>query len=134
MQSLHEPLLCHSTRGEDPLWQGQLTAVTANAARVDFSSAFYVDGVSQFLEASTQCAGSTCGEFATERTHFGFIYTRPNRTAVLEGGANRVPVLIRAETMDVNMPADTARQMLAQEVRTFLASVTLDELTRPFTR
>jgi hypothetical protein len=43
-------------------------------------------------------------------------------------------VLVRVETMDGAMPAEAARQMLTRDLRAFLASVKLDELTRPYSR
>jgi exosortase J len=131
----HDPLLCHYIRGETPLWQGQLTTATAGGFPSSFSSAFYNDGVTQYLLASTICYGGVCGEYATERTHFGFIYTRTNAESLLRDDPMRpVPVVIRAETLDESMPADAARQQLTNDLRAFLASVKLDDLTRPYSR
>jgi hypothetical protein len=45
-----------------------------------------------------------------------------------------VPVIIRAETLDESMPAEAARQQLTNDLRAFLASVRLDDLTRPYSR
>jgi exosortase J len=135
MLGWHDPLICHAVRGEHPLWQGPLTVATADVAPINFSSAFYSNGVAQYIEASTQCSGTSCGEFATERTHFGFIFSRPDPKSVLS--QNRqwpIPVLLRAESMDMAMPADAARQQLTQNLRLFLASVSLDDLTRPYSR
>ena len=129
----HDPLLCHTVRGEGPLWQGQLTVATAGAVPIDFSSAFYNDGAIQYLEASTLCGGGACGEIATERTHFGFIYSRASPKALLSEDPRRpVPVVLRVETIDMAVSADAARQQLTRDLRAFLASVTLDELTKPY--
>jgi exosortase J len=126
----HDPLICHSVRGEDPLWQGQLTVATADAVPVTFSSALYNDGVRQYVEASTICSGAGCGEFATERTHFGFVYTRVDPKSLLAGQLGRpIPVVLRAETIDITLPTATARQQLIQDLRTFLSSVKLGDLT-----
>jgi exosortase J len=131
----HDPVLCHSVRGEDPLWQGQLAVATAGIVPVSFSSAFYADGVTQYIEASTICSGEACGEFATERTHFGFIYTRPDpKTLLSQNGQKAVRVLLRAETIDVSESADVARQQLTGDLRAFLASVRLDDFTQPYSR
>ena len=131
----HDPVLCHSVRGEDPLWQGQLAVATAGIVPVSFSSAFYADGVTQYIEASTICSGEACGEFATERTHFGFIYTRPDpKTLLSQNGQKSVRVLLRAETIDVSESADVARQQLTGDLRAFLASVRLDDFTQPYSR
>ena len=128
----HDPLICHAIRGEHPLWQGPLTATTAGAP-VNFSSAFYSDGVTQYLEASTECSGATCNEFATERTHFGLIFSRPDLGFASGQNPQRpIPVLLRAETMDMTVPADAARQRLTGDLRGFLGSVRLVDLTRPF--
>jgi exosortase J len=131
----HDPLLCHSIRGDSPLWQGQLAIASAGVEPISFSSAFYQDGVTQHIEAFTQCTGASCGEFATARTHFGFVYSHIDSQSLLNRTPPRqVPVLLRAETLDTTISADAARQQLTQNLRAFLASVRLDDLTRPYGR
>jgi exosortase J len=131
----HDPLICHYIRGEAPLWRGQLTTATAGGGPSSFSSAFYNDGVTQYIEASTLCRGGTCGEYATQRTHFGFIYTRTNAESLLrDEPMDPIPVVLRVETLDTTIPADAARQQLTNDLRAFLASVKLDDLTRPYSR
>jgi exosortase J len=133
--SWHDPLVCHTARGDSPLWQGQQTFVDGSAVAIGFNSALYSDGVTEYLEASTQCSGTSCGEFTTGRTHFGFVYSRPEPGSLLSGEPKRpIPVLVRVETVDGTMPAEAARQMLSRDLRAFLASVKLDELTRPYSR
>lgn len=135
MLGWHDALMCHFIRGEKPLWQGQLVAATAGIVSINFSSAFYDDGVTRSVEASTVCSGGGCGEFATERTHLGFIYTRPSPKSLFSDDPRRpIPVLLRAETIDMTMPADATRLQLTQDLRAFLASVRLDDLTRPYSR
>jgi exosortase J len=132
---LHDPLLCHTVRGDSPLWQGPLTFSDADAVPTKFNSALYSDGVTEYLEASTQCSGTSCGEFATERTHFGFVYSQPDPETLLSGNPRPpIPVLVRAETLDSAMPPDAARQQLTGDLRAFLASVRLEDLTRPYLR
>jgi exosortase J len=129
----HDPVLCHSVRGEDPLWQGQLTVATAGGRPVNFSSALYADGVTQHIEASTICSGETCDEFTTERKHFGFIYSRPDAKVLINDvGQKPIRVLLRVETADMSVPADVARQQLTKDLRDFLVSVRLDELIEPY--
>ena len=131
----HDPLICHSIRGDNPLWQGQLTVPSAEIAPVSFSSAFYSNGVVQYLEASTQCGDVSCGEFTTERTHFGFVFSRPDPKSLFSGDTRRsIPVMLRVETNDMSIPADSARQQLTENLRAFLASVKLIDLTRPYSR
>jgi exosortase J len=131
----HDPLMCHFIRGETPLWQGQLAVATADGVPINFNSAFYNDGVTQHIEAATICHGGACGEFTTERTHFGFIYTRLDSESLLSKYPRRpIPVLLRAETIDMAVPAEAARQQLTGDLRAFLASVKLYDLTRPYNR
>jgi exosortase J len=131
----HDPLMCHFIRGENPLWQGQLVADTAGKIPVDLSSAFYDDGVTRSVEASTVCSGGMCGEFATTRTHFGFIYTRPSsRLLFTDDPEQAIPILLRAETIDDMTPADTTRSRLTADLRAFIATVRLDDLVRPYSR
>jgi exosortase J len=130
----HDPTLCHFVRGEDALWDGQLAMPTLGAP-ISFSSAFYNDGVVQYLEASTICRGGTCGEFASGGRHFGLVYTRIDPGTLLrEDSAQPIRVLLRIETLDLNVPAQAAREQLTADARKFLAAVKLDELTRPYSR
>jgi exosortase J len=129
----HDPALCHSVRGQDPVWQGELTAATADAASTNFSAALYNDGATQFLEASTMCRGGACGEFATGRAHFGFVYTRPDPKALLKDDPSRpIRILLRAEMIDISVPPDAARGQLVQTLRSFLAPARLGALARPY--
>jgi exosortase J len=132
---LHDPLICHSVRGDRALWQGQLTIATADAAPVNFSSGFYDDGMTEHIEASTQCTGASCGESATERTHLGFVYSDLDPSYLLGRTPMRsVPILLRVEALDTPTPPETVREQLAQDLRGFLASVSLEALTRPYSR
>jgi exosortase J len=106
---------------------------TASDDPVSFTSALYADGVTQHIEASTICSGKTCGEFTTERKHLGFIYSRPDaRSLVDQTGEKPIRVLVRIETTDMSLPTDVARRQLIEELRLFLGSVKLDDLTRPY--
>jgi len=126
----HNPLICHSIRGEDPLWQGQLTAATTEGA-VEFSSAFYNDGVAQHLEASTLCAGGACGEYATKRTHLGFVFSSPHIKSLIAGDRQTSSrVLLKAEKPDATAPADATRTQLTGDMQEFLAAASLNDLAR----
>ena len=130
----HDTLICHSARGEDPIWHAELTAPTA-AGATSFSSAFFADGATQYLETTTLCNGNTCGEYTDNRRHFGFVYSRPSAAALFSRDPQRpIPVMLRAETIDTALPADVARQQLTENTRAFLANLNLDELTRPYRR
>jgi exosortase J len=129
----HDTLICHSARGEDPLWKDQLTFSTAGNVPVSFSGSFFNDGATQFLEATTICNGSSCGEYSNDRRHFGFVYSKPTAQALfLEDTERPIPILLRAETIDTTLPVDVARQQMTAAVGTFLSSVDLDGLTRPY--
>ena len=79
------------------------------------------------------CRGGACGEFTTERTHLGFVYTRPDPKLLFDPhGQLAIRVLLQAETTENAMPADAAREELTREVQDLLANVQLDELTRPY--
>ena len=128
----HNPLICHSAHGQDPVWQGQLNMATAETP-VEFSSGFYNDGATQYLEVSTLCSGGNCGEFATERSHLGFVVSFPRfRSLVGADSMRSIRVLIRIETLNMAEPADSAREELTKEMEAFLASVKLGDLTRPY--
>jgi exosortase J len=131
----HDTLICHSARGEDPLWHDQLTFLTEGQRKVSFSGSFYNDGATQFLEATTLCNGTVCGEYSTPYTAFGFVYSKPDPNTVFSQDPIRpIPILLRAETIETTMPADAAREQMTTAVRTFLAAVNLNALTQPYRR
>ena len=129
----HDTLICHSARGEDPLWHGEIALPTAAHDTVSFSGAFFNSGSLQYLEATTICNGSACGEYSAASTSFGFVYSRPTPQSIFnQDPARPIPILIRAETIDTTLPADTARQQMTAAIRAFVASINLDTLTRPY--
>jgi exosortase J len=129
----HDTLICHSARGEDPLWRDQITLPTAGNVPINFSGSFFNDGATQYLEATTICNGASCGEYSSDRAHFGFVYSKPTSQALFSPDPERpIPILIRAETIDTTLPAEVARQQMIAAVRSFLASVDLDGLTQPY--
>jgi exosortase J len=129
----HDTLICHTARGEDPLWRDQLTLPTAGDVPVDFSGAFFNDGATQYLEATTVCTGRSCGERSSDGTRIGFIYSKPDAHALLTQEPQRpIPILLRTETIDTTLPAEVARRQLLAAMRSFLSSVDLDGLTQPY--
>jgi exosortase J len=131
----HDTLICHSARGEDPLWRDQLTLPAVGNVAISFSGSFFNDGATQYLEATTICNGASCGEYTNDRTHFGFVYSKPTTQALFSHDPQRpIPILLKAETIDTTLPAEVARQQMIAAVRTFVASVDLDGLTQPYRR
>jgi exosortase J len=129
----HDTLICHSARGEDPLWKDQLTLPTASNVPVNFSGSFFNDGATQYLEATTICNGGSCGEYSSDRTRFGFVYSKPTAGSLFSQDAERpIPILLRAETIDTTLPVEVARQQMTTALRLFLASVDLNGLTQPY--
>jgi exosortase/archaeosortase family protein len=129
----HDTLICHSARGEDPLWRDQLTLPTAGNVPISFSASFFNDGATQYLEATTICNGGSCGEYTSDRTHFGFVYSKPPRNTLFAQDPQRpIPILIKAETIDTTLPAAVARQQMIDAVRGFVASVDVDGLTQTY--
>ncbi len=130
----HDTLVCHSARGEDPIWHGQQTFPTA-AEPTDFSASFYNDGATQYLEATTLCNGASCGEYASPRAHIGFVYSRPHPETLFSQDSQRpIPILLKAETIDTTLPAAEARRQLSADLTSFLSGVSLESLTRPYRR
>ncbi len=128
----HDTLICHSARGEDPIWHAELPVRTA-AGRTSFSASFFADGASQYLETTTLCQGSSCGEYSDNRRHLGFVYSRPSPASLfLHDPGRPIPVMLRTETRDTAIPADLARQQLTAATETFLTSLNLDDLLRPY--
>lgn len=129
----HDTLICHSARGDDPIWQNQITTATAGQPSVSFSGAMFNNSSSLSLEATTICSGSSCGEYTTDRSHFGFVYSKPNSQSILTQDPQRpIPIMLRTEIGDDSVPADYARQQMSAALSSFLASVDLNALTRPY--
>lgn len=128
----HDTLLCHAARGEDWLWHGPLEFAT-DSGTTNFSGSFFNDGATQYLEATTLCNGDSCGQISSERTHFGFVYSRPDTRALLMASPTRsIPVLLRTETLNTAMAPDAARAELTANLQSFVSSADLSALTRPY--
>jgi exosortase J len=129
----HDTLICHSARGEDPVWRDQLTLPTVGNVSVNFSGSFFNDGATQYLEATTICNGGFCGEYSSDRAHFGLVYSKPTTQALFSQDPQRpIPILLKAETIDTTLPPEVARQQMIAAVHSFVASVDLDGLTQPY--
>ena len=135
MLGSHDTLVCHSARGEDPLWHGPTTFQTVGAGPVEFNSALFNDGATQYLEASTLCNGSSCGESSSNGKRFGFVYSRPHAATLLSQNPDRpIPVLLKVETVDTTLRVDGARDQLSKDLTAFLSGVNLELLTKPYRR
>jgi len=131
----HDTLVCHSARGEDPIWHGQQAYATAADGTTNFSASFFNDGVSQYMEATTLCNGTSCGEYSTAPGHIGIVYSRPHPETLLSQNAQRpIPILLKVETIDTTVPVDVARRQLSSDLTSFLSAVSLESLTRPYRR
>ena len=131
----HDTLICHSARGEDPLWRDQLNVSMANKQAVDFSASLYNNGAIQYLEATTICSGSHCGEYSSDRKTFGLVYSKPDPQALLSQDPQRpIPILLKAETLDTRMLPEIAQKQLSADMKDFLGQVDLDVLVRPYRR
>lgn len=128
----HDTILCHEARGEDPIWHGDLSMPTANAPTM-FSGSLYNDGVTQYLEATTVCNGNSCGQYTSDRQHFGLIYSHPEASTLLLASPTRtIPILLRTETLDTSTTPAEARAQLSSTLRQFLAGTNLAEFTQPY--
>jgi exosortase J len=129
----HDTLICHSARGEDPLWRDQLNVNMANKVPVSFSASLYNNGAVQYLEATTICSGSHCGEYSSDRKHFGLVYSKPDPHALFSQDPERpITILLKAESLDARMLPDVAQTTLSAEMTTFLSVVDLDALLQPY--
>ena len=125
----HDASICHSARGEDPVWRGELR--TATAAGVEsFSASFFSDGAAQSLEVTTVCNAGSCGEYSAGDEHLGLIYSRPAPAEAFSHDPKRpIPVMLKVETADTALPAELARRQLTEAATKFLTGVNLPEIT-----
>jgi exosortase J len=128
----HDTLICHAARGEDWLWHGALTLPT-RAGPTQLSGSLFNDGTHEYLEAATVCSGESCGQYTSERRHFGFVFSKPDTTRLLTASPGRpIPVLIHAEVADAATAPELARVQLTGVLGGFLAEVDLAEFTRAY--
>jgi exosortase J len=128
----HDTLICHTARGEDPIWHDQLTLPSAGLP-IAFSGSFFNDGSTQYIEATTLCNGSSCGEFSNSLPHFGFVYSKPDTGVLVGNNAQRsIPILLRAETLDTMTAPDVMRPKLTQALQSFVGSTDLAAFTKPY--
>ena len=134
MLGSHDTSICHSARGEDPVWHGELRTATATGEE-SFSSSFFNSGATQYLEVTTVCNADGCGEYTAGDAHFGLIYSRPAPAEAFSRDPRRpIPVMLKVETLDAAMPAELARKELTAAMREFLAGVNLTAMTRGYRR
>jgi exosortase J len=128
----HDTLICHSARGDDWIWHGDVAFATS-AQSTNFSTSLFSNGVAQYIEATTVCTGDSCGQYSTARRHFGLVYSRPDAHTLLTQSPTRpIPILLRTETLDQGLNANAARDLLIGNLRTFLTSAHLQEFTQPY--
>ena len=131
----HDTLVCHSARGEDPLWRDQLNVNMLNNVPVGFSASLYNNGAVQYLEATTICSGSHCGEYSSDRKHFGFVYSKPDPHVILSQDPQRsIPILLKVESLDTTTLPEVVAAQLSREMTAFLAAADFDALLQPYRR
>jgi exosortase J len=107
--------------------------MATGSGATDFSGSFFNSGAVQYLEATTLCNGDSCGQVTSARTHFGFVYSRPDTKTLLTASPTRsIPVLLRTETPNTSMAPDAARAELTANLRSFLSHADLAVFTRPY--
>lgn len=128
----HDTSICHSARGEDPIWHGELRTGTANGEE-SFNSSFFNNGATQYLEVTTVCNAGGCGEYSAGNQHFGLIYSRPAPAETISRDPQRpIPVMLKVETLDTAMPAELARRELTEAMRGFLAGADLGAMSAAY--
>lgn len=129
----HDTMICHAARGEEPLWHGQQDFGTAGGREVNFNGSFFNDGATQYLEATTICNQSGCGEYSSAGTHLGFVISRTDARSFLSQSAARpIPILLKAETIDTTLPAAVARTQLTAQMSAFLSHFDVHGLTTQY--
>jgi exosortase J len=133
-KSIHDAELCHIARGDDPTWHGQI--VTDSAGRsIEMAGVMYNNGATQMLEAATVCDGGACRQYSQAGEHVTVVYSAPDRNVPLSMGKTRpVPVILKVETPNVDLPMLTAEKQMQGEMELFLKQTDLAMLTKPFSQ
>ncbi len=136
--SLHDAEVCHIARGEDPIWHGQLAAATPGGP-VQLTAVMYNNGVTQKLDASTVCDGTSCQQFSQQVSKRGdsltLVFSHPHKELPLQAESARpVPVLLKVESNNVQQPLAQAQPQMTAILQRFLAQANLAQLTAPYGR
>lgn len=130
--AVHDAEVCHIARGEDPTWHGQI-ATSSLGGEIDLTAAAYNNGVAQRLEASTVCDAGACRQYSQTTQHVTLVYARPHRELPMQADPTRpVPVLLKAESLDVVSPTAVVEPRLADALKAFLAQANLVQITAPY--
>ena len=133
-KSIHDVELCHLAKGDDPTWHGQIMAASA-AGPVEMAGVTYNNGAEQILEASTVCDSGSCKQYSQTGSHVTVVYTAPYRSMPLRMGKTRpVPVILKMENPNVDMPTLTAEKQMQAKMETFLKQTDLLMLTNPYSQ
>lgn len=128
----HDTLICHAARGDDWTWHGPIQFQTL-AGITGLSASLFNTGSTQYLEATTLCSGTECGQSSTDRSHFGFIYSHPAAHDLLAQSPTRpIPILLRAELPDASIGTADARAKLTGRLASFLSGANLAQFTQPY--
>jgi exosortase J len=131
---VHDAEVCHIARGEDPTWHGQIEA-PSTSGDIALTAAIYNNGVVQKLEASTVCDAGACRQYSQTSQHVTLVYARPHRDLPLQADQTRpVPVMLRVESGDTQLPATVVEPRLAATLTEFLSHVDLVSLTKPYSQ
>ncbi len=130
---VHDAEICHLARGEDPVHHAQLSTPSASET-VDLTTAAYIDGTVQWIEASTVCDYGACRQYSQSSQHFMVTYAHPHRGVPLAANEERpVPVLFRLETTDTLSANSVIRLKLTARLKDFLQGFDLVQITKPYT-
>jgi exosortase J len=132
--TIHDAEVCHIAKGEDPTWHGQMVTDTAGG-QVALTAVTYNNGAVQKLEGSTVCDNGVCRQYSQTGQHLTVVYARPHRNVPLQSDQTRpVPVILKVESQDVDLPVLTAEKQLQAEMDAFLKQADLVKLTAPFSK
>jgi exosortase J len=134
MSSIHDAEVCHIARGEDPIWRGQMQAVSP-AGPVVLTTVMYNNGAVQKLEASTVCDGGACRQYSQAGSHVTVVYARPHKDLPMQPEpARAVPLMLKVTTDDVTTPAAMMEPRLQAELAAFLKTADLLQLTAVYAK
>ncbi len=118
------------THGESPQRQTVKTFTTAGGKIVQFSTALYVDGVTDTLVGDTICSPSSCQipYFNSPGIHLALESVIDHTTR----GKRWVPIFFKAQAPHTEIPLDTVDRNLSRESQRFLSGLDVLALSRQF--
>lgn len=135
----HDVNSCWLARGLKPDLVTSLPFVTAQGKSVDLGTGFYNDGITDSIVVSVACTPGSCSQSqqVASKGRFSFVILKPQLGELAGGAAHPVPIMIRIDRLQTDLPHAGAPKavthgVLTAEAQKFLAGLDPMSLSQAF--